>query len=527
MARSKRWQWGFAALIGSWVAGVSGAVAEEAPRIPRSLLCRTGAGASCTEAQLADPIRYRQILVLPTGYTASDEAAFRQDFERLIFQMADAGLEVYSGRYKSQLLYLAHFIAGGALGTTESLFGGKVSPHPIRGSALTLRQNEVYGVTDELRKIEGIEPLAVALVFNTEERVTANASPPSFINKPYGIAKFTRGDLEGAYVPTHELAHASLNFLDEYIEGGFENVNIGTFDLISPFVLFNGTWQGFKNGMNDLFGTYNWRVSEILAANGGDNIDITENPSRVVTPGYEPNPYEFQGGMFFGKGTWHDTGENLMNSVRNPVPGNAFGWGHSPSQWTVIQQIFEQPSRAFRPNDRIRNAGPWNHWPFELGKRGSVFLFDADKEHQFHPTQRFEVQVGWYERHWETCHAGKLPYPCVKKEWVTVQKNITPKRIEVDVPTSRGAGVIRVLQKMACSLGLKTIPVGGEKFDLCTQSVDEVASAFLPTLRFPAPYETVEIPVEQMFTTFYWRFRTDNGSWQSGWTGWSKLTRTF
>ena len=56
---------------------------------------------------------------------------------------------------------------------------------------------------------------------------------------------------------------------------------------------------------------------------------------------------------------------------------------------------------------------------------------------------------------------------------------------------------------------------------------NEVASAFLPTLRFPAPYETVEIPVEQMFTTFYWRFRTDNGSWQSGWTGWSKLTRTF
>jgi hypothetical protein len=162
-----------------------------------------------------------------------------------------------------------------------------------------------------------------------------------------------------------------------------------------------------------------------------------------------------------------------------------------------------------------------------MGKKGAVFLFDADKEHRWHPTQKYQVQVGWNERHWETCHLGKMPYPCLKKEWVTVQKEFSPERIEIDIPSSRLAGTARLVQKVACGLGLKTIPVGGEKFDLCTQSIDEVANAFLPSLRFPAPYQTVEIPIEQLFTTFYWRFRTDNGTWQSGWTGWSKITRSF
>jgi len=535
MARSKvKESAGIAGLVGiaggavALLAGTGAAALPLPPGIPTGkLLCRTGAGRPCTQAHLADPVRYRQQLVLPTGYTSADEQVFRSDFETFVSQMGAAPGDTYSSHYRDHLIYIGHFVGAGALGTTESLFGGKVQAHPIRGQALTLRQNEVHGVTEELIKLEGLQPMAVSIIFNTTERVTANASPPSFIGKSYGVAKFTRGDLEGSYVPSHEVAHAALNFLDEYIEGGFEKVNITTLDFLSPFVLFNGSWAGFKTGMQDLFGTYNWRISEVLAANGGDNVDITEDPSRVVTPGYEPNPYEFEGGMFFGRGTYHDTGENLMNSVSEPVPGNGFGWSHSESQWSVLRQVFEEPSRAFRPNDRIRNAGPWNGWPFELGKKGKVFLFDGDKEHHFHRTQSYQVQVGWYDRHWETCHKGKLPYPCLKKEWVTVEKVISPERVEIDVPSSSAAGVLRVVQKVACKLGIKTIPVGGEKFDLCTLSLDEVADSFLPTLRFPAPYQMVEIPVEQLFTTFYWRFRTDNGTWQSGWTGWSKLTRTF
>jgi len=496
-------------------------------RAGSELVCRTGKGQPCTTSELADPLRYRQILVLPTGYTAEEENTFWADFDRMISQMGWAGPDVYSGKYRNQILYIGHFIAGGALGSPESLFGGHVSPHPIRGKALTVRQSEVYAVTEELKLVAQMDPIGVALIFNTLERVTANASPPTFIDRTYGVARMTRGDLEGSYIASHELAHAALNFVDEYIEPGFQGMNISLLNLLTPMAIFNGTWAGFKTGMSDLFGVFNWKISEILAANGTDNVDITQDPSRVVTAGYEPNAYEFEGGMFFGRGTFHDTGENLMNSVDQPVPGNGFGWAHSESQWSVLKQVFEQPARAFRPNDRIRNAGPWNGWPFETGKKGAVFLFDADKEHRWHPTQSYEIQVGWHERRWEKCYAGKLPYPCVKKEWVTVQKSVRPERIEVDLPSSRLAGTLRVIQKVACKLGIKKIPVGGEKFDLCTMTIDEVADAFLPTLRFPAPYQTVEIPMEQLFTTFYWRFRTVNGSWESGWTGWSKISRSF
>jgi hypothetical protein len=505
--------------------GLAGGAASASTE--NGFVCRTGTGRLCVASEIADPVRYRQILVFPTGYLASEESVFWADFEQMIVQMARAGQEVYSGKYRDQILYFGHFIAGGSLGTPESLFRGRISSHPIRGKALTVRQNEVYAVTEELKVITQVEPIGVALIFNTMERVTANASPPTFIDRTYGVARMTRGDLGGPYIASHELAHAALNFVDEYIEAGFQGMNISILNLLSPMAIFNGTWAGFKTGMSDLFGVFNWKISEILAANGTDNVDITSSPSRVVTEGYEPNAYEFEGGMFFGRGTYHDTGENLMNSVAQPVPGNGFGWAHSESQWSVLKQVFEQPARAFRPNDRIRNAGPWNGWPFEMGKKGAVFLFDADKEHRWHPTQSYEVQVGWHERRWEKCYAGKLPYPCLKKEWVTVQKSVRPERIEVDLPSSRLAGTLRVVQKVACALGVKRIPVGGEKFDLCTMTIDEVADAFLPTLRFPAPYQTVEIPMEQLFTTFYWRFRTVNGSWESGWTGWSKISRSF
>ena len=61
----------------------------------------------------------------------------------------------------------------------------------------------------------------------------------------------------------------------------------------------------------------------------------------------------------------------------------------------------------------------------------------------------------------------------------------------------------------------------------CQHSVDTLADAFVPTLEFLTPYQFVNVPVNQHFTKYYWRFRTYNGTFQSGWTGWTKFTKAL
>jgi len=55
----------------------------------------------------------------------------------------------------------------------------------------------------------------------------------------------TRADLETPYVGIHELAHATLNFLDEYIEYGFEDMNIRSLDALTPLALLDDSWEAW------------------------------------------------------------------------------------------------------------------------------------------------------------------------------------------------------------------------------------------------------------------------------------------
>jgi hypothetical protein len=54
-----------------------------------------------------------------------------------------------------------------------------------------------------------------------------------------------------------------------------------------------------------------------------------------------------------------------------------------------------------------------------------------------------------------------------------------------------------------------------------------LSTSFLPTVDFMTPYQETEVPASQWMTTYYWRFKTDNGSQQSGYTGWSSFFRSF
>ncbi len=124
--------------------------------------------------------------------------------------------------------------------------------------------------------------------------------------------------------------------------------------------------------------------------------------TTLWSSGYPSQYYAYEGGMFFGRGTWHQAGSNLMNG-NNVMRGwdDGFAYAHSPSQQQVVDNAFDGGIR--RPNDRLRNAGPRNGWPLAFGSATHVMLFDADKNHHFHPTQYYSVQVGWYDRVWKTC----------------------------------------------------------------------------------------------------------------------------
>jgi hypothetical protein len=91
---------------------------------------------------------------------------------------------------------------------------------------------------------------------------------------------------------------------------------------------------------------------------------------------------------------------------------DGFSFAHSPSQQQLIDTVFGAP--PYRANDRLRNAGPKDGWPGALGPTPTVLMFDGDKNHHFHPTRRYTVQVGWYERVWAPCWRGVLPYACAR-----------------------------------------------------------------------------------------------------------------
>lgn len=499
-----------------------------------AVFCLRGDGAGCTE-QMIGSSYHKKILVLPTGYTASEYESFRQDFYQLVETM-DVGGTVYSTEHADKIIYVGFWVASPSLESGRAAFGAKIIQHPIRDSALTMKQSRLFAFVESLQKIDSklFNPFAVLAIYNSDRRdATANASPPSFIQKPYGIARMTRGDLyEGAYIPVHELGHAALNFVDEYVEPGLENMSIRTIDRLTPLALLGNNWGSWVRAVRNLFGVYSYRISDVLAANGNDNVDVTQYPSRVFTSGFFSENYENEGGMFFGRGTYHDSGNNLMNDddVQREHP-DGFSYAHSLSQQRVIRTVFEHPGKAARPNDRIRAAGPSGSWRFEWGSTTHLLLFDADKHHQFQPTVRYDVQIGWYDRDWKLCWAGGFfPTPCYEKKWVVVQKAHTPVARTIQLPKTGLFKIAKVTQTLACHLGADSIrpnPASDGTFNLCSDDLSNVAQSFLPTLEFPMPYQDIGIPAKQWMTKYHWRFRTYNGTYHSGWTGWSSFTRAL
>jgi hypothetical protein len=482
----------------------------------------------CTNADLGNPW-YRQIVIMPSGYTEDERADFWTDFDTIVTQMSNAGT-VWSTTKRDKILYVGYFTGGGPLGAPDAAFGGAVLAHPIRDFALTLSLEAVKAKINEIKSTtySNLRPMGVQVILNDfSTNVTANAAPPSFMGGGYGIAKMNRDDLRSAYIATHELGHAALNFVDEYVEGGFENLNIRSIDVATPLVLFDGTWSGFVRAIDDLFGIYDYNMSEILAGNGNHNVALSSRPSTVHSPISAPQAYDYEGGMFFGRGTWHAAGRNLMNSDGfNPGPQNGFAYTHSGAQQQLINTAFGDA--PYRANDRLRNSGPRNGWWGELGGTTIVMMYDGDKRNHFQRSTQYAVQVGWWERVWYTEWWGFVPIPRYRDEWRTAQKTVYPTERRIELRASALYGLANMTQSLLCGVGVTEVPKpDGGVFKLCETPLDSVASAFLPTFTFRTPYEETSVPASQWFTTYWWRFASYNGHVWSGWTGYSSFYRSL
>jgi len=546
-------QWAVAALIAMWamtaraqvLVGVD--VGWPGWWVPVTWKCVHADGHACASSELSNPW-FKQVFITSTGFADTERNDFWTEFDRIVgFMTGPEAGNVWSAQQRDRLLFVGYFVPGGALGAPDAAFGGKIPQHPIRGWATSLSQQAVYDKIAQIRAstIPGLNPFTAGVLFNSfQTPVTANAAPPSFVDyhrrpasedpgvqKSFGVAKFTRADLRdrGPYITTHELAHAGLNFLDEYVEHGFQDLSIRQLDVTTPLALFDWTWGGFVRAIGDLFSVYDYNVSEILAANGNDNIALGTWPATVWTPGSGAEYYAYEGGMFFGRGTYHMAGDNLMNGnfvVRGP--GDGYGSAHSGSQQRVVNQAFW--GGAGRPNDRIRAAGPKNGWPLAFGSSTHVMLYDGDKNHHFQPTRAYAVQVGWYERNWHTCWAVFVPYPCYNDVWRTAQTSVAPTARSIDLKMSSLYGLANLAQSALCAVGVDEIPKNdgsGQSFRLCDQDLSTVADNFLPTVKFSVPYQDVVVPASQWLTTYWWRFSTNNGFKQSGWTGWSSFYRSI
>lgn len=489
-------------------------------------LCEHWDGTACTSAELGNSW-YRQVVMVPTGYQEADRAQFWTDFHTIRGQMANAGT-TWSTQKRGQILWIGYFIPGAALGPSSN-FGADIAPHPVRGLALTLSNQAVY---DKIAQIQStsmgsMRPMGVLVLFNAvpTDKVTANAAPPSFTGKAFGVAKMTRADIDTPYIATHELAHASLNFLDEYVESGMEDLNIHSLDVLTPLVYFDGSWSSAIRAINNLIGNYGYRISDVLAGAGNVNIATTSVPSTVYSPISGPQRFDYEGGMFFGRGTFHAVGDNLMNGshvVRGP--GDGFAYAHSPPQQMQIETAFG--AGAYRANDRLMNIGPMDGWPLSFGATTHVMWYDGDKLNHAHPTQVYVTEVGWWERDWYTAWWGPFPYPAYNDVWKTAQKYVWPQTHTVNLAASSLYGLANLAQGVICEAGIIT-EIGG--FRLCDQSLDQVSAAFIPTLnmRFFTPYEESDVPASQWFTTYWWHTATWNGTTYSGWTGWSSFYRSF
>jgi hypothetical protein len=156
-------------------------------------------------------------------------------------------------------------------------------------------------------------------------------------------------------------------------------------------------------------------------------------------------------------------------------------------------------------------------------------LYDEDKNHAHHPTQRYDVQIQWQAQKLAWCPSESwsfLQVPCLQPETVTLEKSFTPELVTANLNANPLVNLALSAVELICDLSDSEFAI--LNIDVCVS--DDPAQFWGKTagdISVHLPYQFVKIPTPDLFTTYYWRFRTFNGEYESGWTEWSRLDRTL
>jgi hypothetical protein len=497
---------------------------------------------------------HRQVYVVPAGYTSDRAQAFVDDALELIEGMGTCGQGVFTDVYREAIVYLVHWLPGGALGTNDVNFRARIYDHPVRAGQLgfTLRNESLADQADAFRaqRLPSFAPIAAFVIYDFDNpddlRMIPNAVLPTMMIpvlrghtvRDYGIVRMNRLAAKrsrSVTIAAHELAHGAMNFADEYSESSLDGQNIRDFDALTSLLLLDSSW-GLGGALQNLFfGNFDFRLSECLAENAWDNVSLRDEPKRVGGGG--PS-FDVEGGMFFPEGTWHESGSSLMGNEGDISETDAHPSSHDADLRCAF--LGQAPARS---NYRIRAAGPTVEWSPNWGAEATLLLMDGDKHHRWHPTKKYEVQLQYKELVWSSCPArwpdgsavrdfGGNPvyYPCLKEETRTKEKtfddvDLRTVNLKNTLVSGLGWAVLGILDGMGIdSLDLEDQGYGTINVDF---TVDEVLDSALPALEWPVPYQDVKVNLPNALTSYKWRFKTYNGTHWSAWTSWQPLHRAL
>lgn len=437
---------------------------------------------------------------------------------------------------QNKLMYLTHWLRGNPIARQGAVFEAGYVWMPVREPAGIYRlwvndrlvEAKVQSLDDFCTKLK---PFAVTVVLDTEaairsgeipgpKNVTDAASVPGLTKRPYGVARISNTKLnddsttienDAWWIGPHELGHAALNLADEYIEIPFLNAHI--LDLLDPYLIL------MENGVRSPINLQYIDLSEILIGNGLDNISLQKYASDRNAHNWNSSVDYLQEGAYFEKGVFRflDTNSpvNLAGERVNLMSHVSAGY-ETPELARVVDTAFNGFSG--RLNDRIINAGPPSG-SITTTDTTRVLLRDADKNHHFHPTQEYWVNVVWPE----PCPSAENPADSctqpqnnltVKSTWITV----TPTKIVLSLDSYPAIEALGKTVDDICNyINSYTI------YDCYSAAL--TSGGFLPMTEAHIPYQSVEIPTPTVGQDYYWSFGTFNGKSYTAVTLPSKLTR--
>jgi hypothetical protein len=487
-------------------------------------------------------------------------AQFEEDARHIWFDAFQAG-DYWPAELKEHLIYLTYWVPStdriqtpGAqfeAGYVWVRYGNDSNGDPIYTYNLWSKDDLVRAQVSKLQSTSGgcqsFIPFAVHVVMDTEalvnsgqildsDTIRAGAQAPGMIQEPYGIVNIDNSSLTPPIAPTpeepypsayseslvaHELGHAALNLMDEYIEEELGNVN--DLNFVDPYLVLTD-----ESGQQVPMPLHKINLSEILVANGTENSRNSNIPPPVSYRTADQIDYisRFRlQGAFWSAGVYrYDERisnfdrivENLMDESQSPrlsPPQQRalnLAFGGDPFNGQAAPHPHLDPLYKFRANDRIQARSPENGGT-TVGGITKLLLFDEDKNHHFHPTKNYRVYIQWY--------CPMISVGCPYFGWNHANYDVSPTKTLLVLDDQKflleqGGKIVDGF----CSL-INLIPLVK-----CESNGLTGIEQLLPTNKVLVPYQLVEFPTPVVGIPYYWTF-SSNALFGTSSTEWSSFTR--